>query len=118
MFMDILRQTETKTLLPRGLGDGARIAHKTGDIGSVVGDAGIVDMPNGKRYIIAALVKRPNNDQRANEMIRNISRAVYESFNGETRKDTEAKPTTSPGNTTTPFSAPSNSETRTRSTQP
>jgi beta-lactamase class A len=119
-FMDIMRQTETNTLLPKGLGDGARIAHKTGDIGSVVGDAGIIDMPNGKRYIMAALVKRPNNDQRANELIRNVSRTVYENFNGDIRKpETEALPP-STNNPTTPFTAPNNSETRTRNqnTQP
>ncbi|CAN1212775.1 serine hydrolase [Tumidithrix helvetica PCC 7403] len=124
-FMDIMRLTETNTLLPKGLGEGARIAHKTGDIGSVVGDAGIIDMPNGKRYIMAALVKRPNNDQRANELIRKVSRVVYENFDGASRKpDTESAspaPTTNPpNNTATPFTTPSNSETRTRTqnTQP
>ncbi|MEI6064206.1 MAG: serine hydrolase, partial [Pseudanabaena sp. ELA748] len=68
------------TLLPKGIGDDARIIHKTGDIRSAVGDAGIIDMPNGKRYAIAVMVKRPDNDQRANELIRQISRATYDYF--------------------------------------
>ena len=79
-FMDIMRRPVTNTLLPQGLPDEARIIHKTGDIASSVGDAGIVDMPNGKRYAIAVMVKRPDNDQRANELIRQISRATYEYF--------------------------------------
>ncbi|MEI6328170.1 MAG: serine hydrolase [Pseudanabaena sp. ELA645] len=79
-FMDIMRRPITNTLLPRGIPDEARIIHKTGDIASTVGDAGIVDMPNGKRYAIAVMVKRPDNDQRANELIRQISRATYEYF--------------------------------------
>jgi beta-lactamase class A len=79
-FMDIMRRPITNTLLPRGISEEARIIHKTGDIASTVGDAGIVDMPNGKRYAIAVMVKRPDNDQRANELIRQISRATYEYF--------------------------------------
>ena len=79
-FMDIMRRPITNTLLPQGIPDEARIIHKTGDIASSVGDAGIVDMPNGKRYAIAVMVKRPDNDQRANELIRQISRATYEHF--------------------------------------
>ena len=79
-FMDIMRRPVTNTLLPRGISEEARIIHKTGDIASTVGDAGIVDMPNGKRYAIAVMVKRPDNDQRANELIRQISRTTYEYF--------------------------------------
>lgn len=84
-FMDIMQRTETNTLLPKGLGPEARIAHKTGDIRSSVGDAGIVDMPNGKRYIVAAIVKRPDNDQRANQLIRDVSRAIYENLSTANR---------------------------------
>ncbi|MBW4488948.1 MAG: class A beta-lactamase-related serine hydrolase [Trichocoleus desertorum ATA4-8-CV12] len=76
-MLDIMRRTVTDTLLPRGLGEGATIAHKTGDIGSLIGDVGLIDMPNGKRYVITALVKRPFNDGQASELIRQISRVTY-----------------------------------------
>ncbi|MEI6428046.1 MAG: serine hydrolase [Pseudanabaena sp. ELA607] len=79
-FMDIMRRPVTNTLLPQGIGPEARIVHKTGDIGMAVGDGGLVEMPNGKRYAIAVMVKRPNNDQRANELVRQVSRASYEYF--------------------------------------
>ncbi len=79
-LLEIMRRTKTRTLLPPGLGEGAIIAHKTGDIGSMVGDVGLVDMPSGKRYIAVAMVKRPHNDSRAQELIRQISRISYQQF--------------------------------------
>ncbi len=79
-LLDIMQKTRTKTLLPKGLEKEAVIAHKTGDIGSVLGDAGIVDMPTGKRYIGAVLVKRPHNDYSARTLIQEISRTAYQHF--------------------------------------
>ncbi|NJM77207.1 MAG: serine hydrolase, partial [Acaryochloridaceae cyanobacterium RU_4_10] len=70
----------TDTLLPQGLGKGATIAHKTGDIGSVVGDAGLIEIPNGQRYVATVMVKRPHNDPRAQELIRQISRVTYQAL--------------------------------------
>jgi beta-lactamase class A len=107
-FMDIMRRPVTNTLLPKGLGEEARIIHKTGDIGLAVGDAGIVDMPNGKRYAIAVMVKRPDNDQRANELIRQISRTTYDYFlNGGSLPASNS----SPANPTAPASQESNDST-------
>lgn len=80
-LLDIMRRTKTNTLLPRGLGQGATIAHKTGDIGTLIGDVGLVDMPSGKRYVAVVMVRRPHNDNRAQELIRQISRAAYQQFN-------------------------------------
>jgi beta-lactamase class A len=56
----------------------AVISHKTGDIGSSLGDAGLIDMPNGKRYVAAVMVKRPHNDPQARELIQKISREIYQ----------------------------------------
>lgn len=74
----IMQKTETDTLLPAGIGDGATIAHKTGDIASMVGDVGLIDTPQGKRYIATIMVQRPPNDPRAQELIRQISKATYD----------------------------------------
>ncbi|MGF1498321.1 MAG: serine hydrolase [Elainellaceae cyanobacterium] len=76
-MFDIMRRTRTKTLLPQGIGDDATIAHKTGDIGSMVGDVGIVDTPSGKRYAVTIMMKREHNDYRAQELIRRMSATVY-----------------------------------------
>lgn len=79
-LLGIMQRTVNNSLLPQGLGEGAAIAHKTGDIGSVLADAGIVDLPTGKRYIAAVMVKRPHNDPRAEELIRQFSSKVYQYF--------------------------------------
>ncbi|MBW4577402.1 MAG: class A beta-lactamase-related serine hydrolase [Aphanothece sp. CMT-3BRIN-NPC111] len=76
-LLGILRRTTTKTLLPAGLGSGAVIANKTGDIGFLVGDAGIIDMPNGKRYLAAIFVRRPYKDPKVRSFVSQISRLVY-----------------------------------------
>jgi beta-lactamase class A len=76
----IMRNIVRNTLLPEGLGSGAIIAHKTGDIKSVLGDVGIIDMPSGKRYIASMLVKRPDNSLQAKEFIQKASSITYEYF--------------------------------------
>jgi beta-lactamase class A len=74
----IMRNIVRNTLLPQGLEADAIIAHKTGDIRSVLGDAGIIDMPNGKRYVASVLVKRPDNDPKAKEFIQKMSQVAYQ----------------------------------------
>jgi len=77
--MDILTRVENRSLLPTGLvkvEPTARIAHKTGTIGKALGDAGIINLPNGRRYILVALVERPREDSRARTLIQNISTQV------------------------------------------
>ena len=76
-IMDLLSQTTIKTLLPAGIGSGAQIANKTGDIGFLIGDAGMITMPNGKRYLAGIFVRRPYDDTRGRDFIRQVSRLVY-----------------------------------------
>ncbi|HEY9816246.1 MAG TPA: serine hydrolase [Candidatus Obscuribacterales bacterium] len=78
-LFDIMRRTYTDTLIPAGVNDpSATIAHKTGDIGAMVGDVGTVDTPRGNRYGVAVMMSRPHNDSRAQELIRLINGAIYE----------------------------------------
>lgn len=79
-ILGIMQKTITKSLLPKGLEKEAIISHKTGDIGTVLGDAGIVDMTTGKRYIGAVFVKRPHNDPDARTLVQEISRTSYQHF--------------------------------------
>ncbi len=79
-ILAIMRRTRTRTLLPQGLEKGAMIAHKTGDIGTSLGDGGIIDMPNGKRYVGAVLVERPFNDYSARTLIQEMSKTSYLHF--------------------------------------
>ena len=79
-LLHIMRNLERNTLLPEGLESGATIAHKTGDIKSVLADVGIIDMPNGKRYIASILVKRTDNAPQAKEFIQRASAVAYQYF--------------------------------------
>jgi beta-lactamase class A len=108
-LLAIMRQTETNTLLPKGLGTGATIAHKTGDIGSLVGDVGLIDAANGKRYVAVAMVKRPYNDPRAQELIRQLSRESYAYFNQPSRSHPKPKTLTTPSPTTSETSGTADS---------
>ncbi|MDJ0705082.1 MAG: serine hydrolase [Leptolyngbyaceae cyanobacterium MO_188.B28] len=80
-LLSIMQRTRTRTLIPSGLARGAIVANKTGDIGTVLGDMALVDVPNGKRYAIATLIQRPHNDGRARELIRRISQLTYKELN-------------------------------------
>jgi beta-lactamase class A len=80
LMLDILRRTQRDTLLPSGLGTGARAFHKTGDIGNMLADTGLIVVPTGKRYIASVMVQRPENDPRAEKLISSISRAAYQEF--------------------------------------
>lgn len=97
-LLNIMEQTVNNSLLPAGLGDGASIAHKTGDIGSLAGDTGLVDMPNGRRYAISAMVKRPHNDARAYELVFQISAAAYEYLNQTISSPVDSGMHSSPAN--------------------
>ncbi len=78
-FLDILWRTQRPSYFRSNLGQEVRIAHKTGTLRSVVGDAGIIDLPNGRRYLAAVWVKRETpNDTRAEELIASLSQAAYE----------------------------------------
>jgi beta-lactamase class A len=75
--LNIMRRVQNRRLLPSGLGKGAVIAHKTGTLGVILGDAGIVEMPSGKRYLAGIMVRRPFGDARARDFISQVSRIVY-----------------------------------------
>ncbi len=82
--IEIMRRNERRHLLPKGLGEGARIANKTGYIGAMLGDVGLIDLPTGKRYVAAVMVQRPRNDPRAETIITSVSRFAYQYFSQPT----------------------------------
>ncbi len=77
--LSILKRTYSKGLIPANLEErGALTYNKTGDIGSILGDVALVDLPNGKRYVLSVIVQRPDNDGRARELIRRVSSRTYQ----------------------------------------
>lgn len=77
-IFDYMGHVKNNRLLAAGIPENASIAHKTGDIGSMLGDAGIIYSPNGRKYIVAILVKRPHNDYKGKEFITNASKTIYD----------------------------------------
>jgi beta-lactamase class A len=76
-LISIMQRTVNRSLIPFGINDGSLMANKTGDIGALLGDVALVDVPNGKRYTLAVLVQRPNNDGRASELIRRMTETIH-----------------------------------------
>ena len=54
--------------------------HKTGDIGHMLGDGGIVMLPDGRKYIVVIMVKRPWNSYTAKQFIIDASKTIYNSY--------------------------------------
>ncbi len=100
--LNIMTQTRNDSLLPQGLEKGATIAHKTGTIDTIAADVGIIDMPNGKRYLLGVIVQHPKTKGKAEKFIRDVSSLVYKHFNEdsnstvktETIKETPPTPLT------------------------
>ena len=78
---EYMANVENRRLLQAGLPPEAILIHKTGDIGKMLGDAGVVYAQNGRKYIVVILVKRPHNDYSARDMIQEASRIIYKNIN-------------------------------------
>jgi beta-lactamase class A len=76
--IDILKSTHNRRLLVTPLPPEAVVAHKTGDIGTSLGDSGIIYMPDGRKYILSIQVERPYNDYTARDMVQLASRLIYD----------------------------------------
>ena len=76
-IVDYMSHVKNDRLIPQGLGKGATFLHKTGDIGTMLGDAGIVYMPDGKKYIVAIMAERPYNSPQGKLFIQQASKVIY-----------------------------------------
>ena len=76
-IVDYMSHVHNNRLIQAGLPSSAIFIHKTGDIGKMLGDAGIVYTPNGKKYIVVMLVNRPYNSPLGKDFIVKASSLVY-----------------------------------------
>lgn len=79
-IIDYMSHVENNRLIQAGLDPKALFVHKTGDIGKMLGDAGIVFTPNGKKYICVILATRPYNSAAGKDFIVNASKTIYNSI--------------------------------------
>lgn len=76
-IINIMGKVKNTSLIKAGLPEGVDFIHKTGDIGTMLGDAGIVYLPSGQRYIVVILAKRPHNDVNGRLYIQEASKIIY-----------------------------------------
>ena len=76
-IFDYMGHVHNNRLIQAGLGSGALFLHKTGDIGKMLGDAGIVFAPNGTKYIVVILANRPHNSAQGKDFIVKASEVIY-----------------------------------------
>lgn len=79
-IIDYMSHVKNNKLITAGLGEGALFVHKTGDIGTMLGDAGIVYAPNNQKYIIVILANRPYNAPQGKDFIVKASNLIYKSI--------------------------------------
>lgn len=76
-MIDYMSHVHNNRLIHAGLPKDAIFIHKTGDIGKMLGDAGIVYTTNGKKYIVVMLVNRPYNSPQGKDFIVAASSLIY-----------------------------------------
>lgn len=79
-IIDYMSHVENNRLIQAGLDSKALFVHKTGDIGKMLGDAGIVFTPNSKKYIVVILANRPYNSPLGKDFIQKASKIIYDSM--------------------------------------
>lgn len=81
ILKEYLGNTRNIHLIKEKLPTDTMVLHKTGDVGTMLGDSGIVYANNGKKYIVTILVKRPHNDYAAKVFIQDASLLIYNDIN-------------------------------------
>jgi beta-lactamase class A len=81
--LSILKSTHNRHLLVAPLPKDVVVAHKTGDIGTALGDSGAVYLPDGRKYFVSMQVERPYNDYTARDMVQRASRLIYDYVNAQ-----------------------------------
>ena len=76
-IFDYMGHVHNNRLIAAGIPSNATFLHKTGDIGKMLGDAGIVFAPNGKKYIVVIFANRPHNSPLGKEFIVKASETIY-----------------------------------------
>lgn len=76
-IFDYMSHVKNNRLIHAGLNPNAKFFHKTGDIGHTMGDAGIVVTPDGHKYIVSIMAKRPYNSPAGKDFTVRASEIIY-----------------------------------------
>jgi len=81
IMLDILLNCDDRTTIPSQLPPDIAVAHKTGILDYVRGDAGIVYSPNP--MVISIFVEEYNSTEQAEQIIGTVARLAFETFGKE-----------------------------------
>ena len=87
-MISILIDQKFNDKIPAKLPNNVKVAHKTGWITGVNHDAGIVLLPDGRKYVLVLLSKDLEDDQAAVQSMAKVSRMIYQYFDRKTRSRT------------------------------
>jgi beta-lactamase class A len=87
-MINILLDQKFNDKIPAKLPKDVKVAHKTGWITGVNHDAGIVFIPDGRKYVLVFLSKDLENDQAAVKSMAKVSRMIYQYFDRKTKSKT------------------------------
>jgi beta-lactamase class A len=74
----ILLDQHFNDIIPAGLPEGTKVAHKTGWIKGVHHDSGIVFLPDGKKYVLVLLSKDLADDKAGAKALAAVSALIYQ----------------------------------------
>lgn len=79
-MIEILKKQHFNRMIPARLPDDVEVAHKTGWITGVHHDAGLVILPDGKRYVLVLLSKNAPDREKVLSVFADISNLIYKYF--------------------------------------
>lgn len=77
-MINILLDQKFNDKIPAKLPKNVKVAHKTGWITGVNHDAGIIFLPDGRKYVLVLLSKELENDKAAVKSMAKVSRMIYD----------------------------------------
>ncbi len=77
-MLGILRGQKFNEGIPAGLPKGTSVAHKTGSFKGVYHDAGIVEVPGRKPFVLVVLTRGIQDEPKAHKLVAEIARVAHE----------------------------------------
>jgi beta-lactamase class A len=77
-MLDVLRAQKFNEGIPAGLPKGTAVAHKTGSFQGVYHDAGVVELPGRKPFVLVVLTRGIQDEPAAHNLVAAIARLAYE----------------------------------------
>ncbi|APS39690.1 MULTISPECIES: serine hydrolase [Salegentibacter] len=77
-MLNILRQQKHTDLIPHLLPENLKIANKTGWITGVHHDSALIELPDGRKYVLVLLSKNMEDMDTGTKMLNQVSKMIYE----------------------------------------